>query len=459
MTSQFPASQVRASQVPAGNVGPSPYRLLAGDRADALLGRGGRLGLRSGVRATVARAGLRRLLRRIEHGRFHIVDVDGTATTFGSSAEDEQRASIDVTDDRAWIAVATEGSIGLGRGFIEGWWSSDDPTAVVQLLIRNLGGLDELRNRVDRATGGLADRVRRVVPRPGRDRDRDRDHIAAHYDLGNDFFSLFLDETMTYSSAAFTGPAMSLADASRAKYDRLLAKLGPIGTTDRLLEIGSGWGGLAIRAASTTSCSVTTTTVSREQRREATARVAAEGLTERIDVIGSDWRDLAGRYERVVSIEMIEAVDWRDYERFFATIERCLTSDGLVGLQVIAVPDRRYNRAKNTEDFIRRFVFPGGQLPSLGAIGRAVSRATRLQIVDVEDFSAHYAETLKRWRQRFDARIDEVENLGLDTRFQRLWRFYLAYCEAAFLERHCTVNQLILAGPDWRPDGLALRPL
>ena len=155
---------------------------------------------------------------------------------------------------------------------------------------------------------------------------------------------------------------------------------------------------------------------------------------------------------------MIEAVDWRDYDRFFATIERCLAPTGLIGLQAICVPDQRYERAKNTEDFIRRFVFPGGQLPSIGAIGRAVRRATRLQLLDVEDFSAHYAETLKRWRTRFDRRTEDVAALGLDRRFQRLWRFYLAYCEAAFLERHCTVNQIVLAGPDWRPDGLSLRP-
>ena len=175
--------------------------------------------------------------------------------------------------------------------------------------------------------------------------------------------------------------------------------------------------------------------------------------------MGQDWRDLTGRYDRLVSIEMIEAVDWRDYPKFFATVARLVKPDGLVGIQAICVPDRRYERAKNTEDFVRRFIFPGGFLPSLGAIGRAVADATSLQIIDVEDFSAHYAETLRRWRRRFDDRLSEVRELGLDDRFIRLWRFYLAYCEAGFAERHCTVNQIVLAGPDWRPDGLALRPL
>jgi cyclopropane-fatty-acyl-phospholipid synthase len=161
----------------------------------------------------------------------------------------------------------------------------------------------------------------------------------------------------------------------------------------------------------------------------------------------------------VVSIEMIEAVDWRDYQRFFSTIERCLTPDGMVGLQAICVPDSRYQRTKNTEDFIRRFVFPGGFLPSIGSITAAVSRSTRLQVLDVEDFSAHYAETLRQWRDRFEQRWADARALGLDERFRRLWRFYLAYCEAAFIERHCTVNQFVLVGPEWRPDGLDLRPL
>jgi cyclopropane-fatty-acyl-phospholipid synthase len=434
----------------------APHRFS--DRADALIERGGRLRRRSGPRIVLARAVLTQLLQRMATDELRVVDVDGTATTYGCRGPGSYRASIVVTDERAWGAIATEGSIGLGRGFIEGWWTSDDPTTVVRILIRNLTGLDEIRNRLARVGGGLGDGLRRAIPRPGRDRDRDRDHIAAHYDLGNDFFALFLDETMTYSSAVFPHPTTSLLDASHTKYDRLLAKLG-VDAAHRVLEIGSGWGGFAIRAAESTGCDVTTTTVSTEQHREATARVTANGLDDRIDVIGRDWRDLDGRYDRIVSIEMIEAVEWRDYDRFFATLDRCLEPDGLIGLQAICVPDQRYERAKNTEDFIRRFVFPGGQLPSLGAIGRAVSGATRLQIVDVEDLAAHYAETLRLWRDRFDARLEDVAALGLDHRFQRLWRFYLAYCEAAFLERHCTVNQIVLAGPDWRPDGLTLRPL
>jgi cyclopropane-fatty-acyl-phospholipid synthase len=400
---------------------------------------------------------LLRLAARIGEGSLDVRDLDGRIHRFGAADPDDPglAARVTVTDERAWTAIASEGSIGLGRGYIEGWWETDDPTAVVRVMIRNLRGLDELRNRINRHAGRLGDGARRALPRPSR--QRNREDIGAHYDLGNDFFRLFLDPTMTYSSAVFTEPGLDLERASLAKYDRLLAKLG-LGPDHRLLEIGTGWGGLAIRAAERWGASVTTTTVSTRQLEEARARAASSPAGHRIELLGRDWRDLSGRHDRIVSIEMIEAVDWRDYDRFFATIERCLAPDGMVGLQAICVPDRRWNRTKNTEDFIRRFVFPGGFLPSIGSVIRSVARATRRPVLDVEDFSTHYAETLRRWRTRFDHHGGELDGLGLDQRFGRLWRFYLAYCEAGFLERHCTVNQIVLVGPRWRPSGLELRP-
>ncbi len=380
--------------------------------------------------------------------------------SFGPDAADDRsdldhlEATITVTDGRAYRAVALEGSVGLGRGYLESWWDSDDPVAVVRMIIHNLEPVDEFRNRLAQNTGWLTDRVRRVLPRRGR--RRNREDIASHYDLGNDFFRIFLDETLTYSSAVFPSAEAALAEASHHKYDRLLAKLG-VTADHRVLEIGTGWGGMALRTVDTTGAKVTTTTISSEQLAEARYRVHRAGRHDDVTLLSEDWRDLEGRFDRVVSIEMIEAVDWRDYDRYFATIERCMEPTGLAAIQAICVPDRRYERTKNTEDFIRRFIFPGGFLPSIGAVTRSVSRATRMQVIDVEDFSAHYAETLRRWRERFDERIDEVHALGLDERFCRLWRFYLAYCEAGFLERHCTVNQFVIAGRHWRPDGLELR--
>lgn len=428
-------------------------------RPDGLLRRAGTpaptAGRHGGVTARLGRRIVSEALTRMRRDHLTVVDVDGTASTFGATdpTSGALAAEVRILDDRAWWALAREGSIGLGRGYLERWWDSDDPTTVVRIIIRNIEPVDEFRNRISNATGWAGDALRRLAPRP--DRHRNKEDIASHYDVGNEFFQLFLDETMTYSSAIFPSAEVALAEGSRHKYDRLLGKLA-IDADHRVLEIGTGWGGFALRAVDTTGCRVTTTTVSSEQLREARLRVGRAGRDDDVILLDSDWRDLVGRFDRVVSIEMIEAVDWRDYDQYFATIERCLAPDGLVGIQAICVPDRRYERTKNTEDFIRRFVFPGGFLPSLGAINRSLARATRLQIIDVEDFSAHYAETLRQWRQRFDDRTDEVRALGLDDRFCRLWRFYLAYCEAGFLERHCTVNQIVIAGPHWRPDGLSL---
>ena len=434
---------------PGSQPGPGPGS-AAGTRAAEPTAIAGPVAGWRARRARMAAGLLGRLVERLHADGLDIVDVDGTRWSSPARAG-TPRPTLCVRDERAWWAVASEGSVGLGRGYLERWWTTDDPTGVVRVLIRNLEPLDEVRNRLQRVSGWAVDPVRRRVGRSSR--ERDRDNVQSHYDLGNDFFELFLDETMTYSSAVFEHPSVPLAQASTHKYDVLLGKLG-VEADHHLLEVGSGWGGLALRAAGRTGCRVTTATVSARQAVEARRRIAAAGLDDRVDVVERDWRLLAGRFDRIVSIEMIEALHWRDYERYFATLGRCLRPDGLVGIQAILAPDRRYERVKHTEDFIRRFVFPGGHLPSLDAISRAAGRASRLQIVDVEDFSAHYAETLRRWRTRFDSRLDEVRALGLDERFVRLWRFYLAYCEAAFLERHCTVAQIVLAGPQWRPDGL-----
>ena len=411
-------------------------------------------------RYRAARAVTVKLLSRMIRDSF-IIAEDGDVSVYGPG--DGLEATLTVRDPRAWWHLATEGSIGLGRGYIEGWWHSDDPDLVVRVAARNMATFDEIRNRMADLTNPVMDRVRRLTPTP--DRSRNREDIGAHYDLGNSFFQLFLDETMTYSSAVFEDDDMPLAHASHAKYDRLLHKLG-VSDGMSITEIGTGWGGMALRAATEFGAKVTTTTISREQYAEANRRVKSAEAHETIQpdqirLLEEDWRDLASAAgspaDRLVSVEMIEAVDWRDYPEFFKAIEANIAADGMAGLQAICVPDRRYERTKNTDDFIARFVFPGGFLPSIGKIAEVISRHTHLQLLDVEDFGAHYAETLRQWRIRFDDRVDEIKELGLDDRFIRLWRFYLAYCEAAFTERHCTVNQLILVGPEWRPNGLELR--
>lgn len=394
-------------------------------------------------------------LRRITFGQLTVIDVDGTKHVGGTDGA-ALRATVEIRDDRCWRALLVDGAIGYGRGFIEGWWHTDDPTTVTRIIICNLSPIDDVRARLAQIARLPRDAWARIVPRAGR--VRNREDIAAHYDIGNDFFALFLDETMTYSCAVFDDHDHGLAAASTRKYQRLLDKL-DVHEGHRVLEIGSGWGGFAAHAAATTGCEVTTTTVSRAQYGAVAERAARHGVADRVVALERDWRDLptlGERFDRVVSIEMIEAVDWRDYPRFFATIEGCLALDGLAGLQAILIPDRRFQASKYSEDFIRRFVFPGGMLPSLGAIVDAACRRGRLQLFDLEDISRHYGETLRQWRERFDARIDDVRALGLDDRFCRLWRMYLAYCEAAFVERHINVDQLVFAGPAWRGD-LALR--
>ncbi|HSJ92238.1 MAG TPA: cyclopropane-fatty-acyl-phospholipid synthase family protein [Ilumatobacter sp.] len=421
---------------------------MATVRSDRLLVHADRrVATGSGPVDRVAAVAGRAALRRARHERLTVHDrVPGRPTTIRTYGADDEStveiaATVTVRDERAYAAFMREGSIGFGRGYIEGWWTSDDPVAAVRFAIRNLRGLDRFRDRLHRATGWATDPIRSVFPHDTP--ERNREDIGAHYDIGNDFFELFLDETMTYSSAVFPTSDASLVEASRHKMDLLLDRL-DLHDGHHLLEIGTGWGGMAIRAAGERGARVTTTTISSEQLAEARRRVEAAGLTDRVTVLDDDWRDLTGTYDRLVSVEMIEAVDWRDYDAFFRQIEQRLVPGGRAALQAICLPDERWGRAKNTEDFIRRFVFPNGFLPSVAAIEASVRRATSMRVADVTDLTPHYAETLRRWRETFDARIDEVAALGLDERFQRLWRCYFAYCEGGFREHHVRVVQLTL---------------
>jgi cyclopropane-fatty-acyl-phospholipid synthase len=398
---------------------------------------------------SVARRIVRRLLASLEHGSIDVIEPDGARATFGDPTADLQ-ATVTIRDPRAWSALVRHGSVGYGGAYADGWWETDDLAALTRIVIRNLGPLDRMRLRwadlVRVPRGALAG----VLPRVSR--ERNRDDIAAHYDLGNDFFELFLDDTMTYSSAVFTDEDEPLESASNRKYDRLLDKLAVAAEHD-VLEIGTGWGGFAARAATTRGCAVTTTTISQAQHDRVEQLVAGGVAPGVVRPLLADWRDLPGRgerFDRVVSIEMIEAVEWRDYGQFFDTIERSLRTDGMVGLQAICLPDRRFEAGKYHEDFIKRYIFPGGMLPSVGAMVDAGCRRGTLQLLDLDDLTAHYVVTLRRWRQRFDANEQRLDALGYDDRFRRLWRMYLAYCEAAFAERHCTVAQLVFVGPQWR---------
>jgi len=361
---------------------------------------------------------------------------------------------VEVHDRRAVGAVLRRGSNGLAESYVDGWWDTDDLTGLVRVLLRALSGTLGRLDRFGRTWGGALSAVRRVRPPSA---GTDRRNVQAHYDLPGALFTSMLDETMTYSCAVFERPDAGLAEAQRAKLDRICRKL-DLGPDDHVLEIGTGWGSFALHAAGVYGCRVTTTTLSVAQREVATARVAAAGLSDRVQVLGSDYRTLEGTYDKLVSVEMIEAVDWRRHDAFFATCRRLLRPEGLLLLQAIVMADASYERAKHHDDFIRRMVFPGGCIPSITAIVGSLTRATDLRVFDLEDIGRHYATTLRRWEENLQERWSDVAAAGLDERFHRLWRLYLCYCEAAFLERHISDVQLVLTGPDWRA-GLSTRKI
>jgi cyclopropane-fatty-acyl-phospholipid synthase len=386
----------------------------------------------------IAREIVLSLLRRIRAGRLTIVEAD-CRHELGAGAP---HGVVHVADARVWRALL-RGSRGLAEAYADGLWDSPDPVTVIRVAALNAGGLDRarrlftpVREPYQRVRGALT----RNTPR------RSRRDIAAHYDLGNELFALMLDPTMMYSSAYFADGDMTLEEASLAKLDLVCAKL-DLGPDDHVLEIGTGWGGFAVHAAVTRGCRVTTTTISREQRAYARERVRAAGVEDRVTVLGEDYRDLRGRYDKLASIEMIEAVGHKDFGTFFARCADLLTPTGAMLLQAITIDDRAYAVERASKSFIRTHIFPHGCLPSLEVIGRCIARRTDLSLVHAERFGRSYVETLRRWRTNFERHRERLAALGYDERFRRLWRLYLAYCEAGFTEGRIDVAQLLYAKP------------
>ncbi|MDR6935942.1 cyclopropane-fatty-acyl-phospholipid synthase [Luteibacter sp. 3190] len=352
-----------------------------------------------------------------------------------------------VHDMRFYRQLATHGSVGAAEAFIDGYWQCNDLVGLVRLLVRNRDLLDGMETGMARlgATALRAWHALRENTRSG-----SRRNIAAHYDLGNAFFRLFLSDDLMYSSALWTDDGDTLETASTRKLDVICRRLG-LRPGLRVVEIGTGWGGFAVHAATHYGCHVTTTTISAEQYKLACERVQAAGLGDRVTVRQDDYRDLKGTYDRVVSIEMIEAIGARYMETYFAKIGSLLSPDGMALVQAITIEDHRYAQAVASVDFIKRHVFPGSFIPSISAMLAAKTRSSDLALVQLEDFGLSYARTLREWRTRFLARLDEVRRQGFDERFVRLWEFYLAYCEGGFLERSIGVSHLLLARPEARP--------
>jgi len=395
------------------------------------------------------RAMVQRRLDALREGQLTVQDFGGTRT-FGA-ASDLPPATLEVCDAAFYRRVATGGSLGFAESYLRGEWRTPDLTALLRVFARNVarhGGGRWTHAALLRPLARLAHALRRNTRRGSRRNIRD------HYDLGNDFYSLFLDETMTYSCAVFATPDEPLADASRRKLELACRRLG-LRPGHRLLEIGTGWGSLAFHAARHYGCHVTTTTISDAQHAHVSARIRAEGLGDRIEVLSADYRDLRGTFDRIVSIEMIEAVGHEHLPTYFGACAARLRPDGAMFLQAITIPDRDYPAYLASVDYIQRYVFPGSGLPSLGAITRAVGEHTDLRIHSLESIGPHYAETLRRWRTAFTARLADVRAMGFDERFIRLWTYYLCYCEAGFEEGYVDDVQVVLARPGWRPEGAA----
>lgn len=356
-------------------------------------------------------------------------------------------AHIRIHDAAFYRQVGLNGSVGAGEAYMDGLWDCDDLVTLTRILVRNRDHLDAMETGLARI-GGSAMRIWGAMMR--NTRKGSRRNIAAHYDLGNDFFKIFLDENLMYSSAIYASEDDSLETASTRKLDRICSKLG-LGPHHHLLEIGTGWGGLALHAAKHYGCRVTTTTISREQHDLARERIAAAGLSDRVTLLLEDYRDLKGSFDRIVSIEMIEAIGHQYLDTYFRTINRLLKSDGMALIQAITIEDHRYKQALKAVDFIKRFIFPGSFIPSISAMSNAIGRNSDMKLFNLEDIGPSYALTLRAWRQRFLGRLDEVRALGYPERFIRMWEFYLTYCEGGFIERSIGDVQMLLCKPDARP--------
>ena len=387
-------------------------------------------------------------LGRMNAGCLTLELPDGTTRLIGTPGS-EMSATIRVRHAAFFKKVTLFGDVGFGESYVDGDWETDNLERVISWAIHNVENAPSMSGSKTKTTAlnflKLYNRIRHFL-RPNSVATA-RKNIAEHYDLGNDFYSLWLDDTMTYSAALFTAREQSLADAQTAKYDALCRKLRLV-PSDHVLEIGSGWGGFASHAARHYGCRVTTVTISQEQFNYARDRFAREGLADRAEVRLQDYRHISGQFDKIASIEMMEAIGDRYLETFFAKIHSVLKPDGLVALQYITVPDSRHAELKHGIDWIQKHIFPGSLLLSIGRVGEAVHRTGDLFLHQLEDLGLHYARTLREWFGNFNSRLGDVRALGFDDRFIRKWNYYLQYCEAAFAMRNISVVHAVYTRPN-----------
>ena len=397
----------------------------------------------------IAREAIFRLLSKLQVGSLTLHEGP-CSHHFGSvDKPHEPQAEVHIHSPAVYSQMLTGGSIGSGEAYMKGYWSSPDAMDVMRIFSANL----VLLNKFDASQSVFVKLALKIAHRFNRNTYKGSQlNIAAHYDLGNEFFQLFLDPTMMYSSALFSDKSASLEVASETKLDELCQQL-ELKPGDHLLEIGTGWGGMAIHAAKNFGCRVTTTTISQEQYDFASARVREEGLEGQITLLCEDYRNLTGEYDKLVSVEMIEAVGHDFYQNYFRMCSGLLKPNGKMVIQAITMADQRYKEARDSVDFIKRYIFPGGCLPSVAVMAQHIARDTDMQIVHLRDITNDYAETLAHWRQRFLANLEAVRGMGFSEEFVRMWDFYLCYCEGGFRERVISTVQLAFAKPDYRFQG------
>ncbi|SFI08396.1 SAM-dependent methyltransferase [Planctomicrobium piriforme] len=390
------------------------------------------------------RTQLLRLMQNLEGGRIQLFEGDHWVGDFGASGPFD--VTVNVRDPGFYRSVAWGADVAVGEGYIRGDFQCDDLTSLMRLLLQN----SQVLNRLGSQGAWLTGWARRCMHwARANNRNGSRENIRRHYDLGNDFFQLWLDPTLAYSCGIFETPTASLEAASINKFEHI-CRLLDLQSGDHLLEIGCGWGGLAIHAARNYGCRVTGTTISQAQFDIATQRVRAAGLEDSITLVMQDYRDLSGSYDKVASVEMIEAVGHEFLDQYFQQVGKLVRPGGRFALQGIVMPEGKHRAYLKSVDFIQKYVFPGGCLPSISSMLESVGRTSQLKLTSVEDYSWHYAETLRRWRAAFFERIDDVRALGYPGQFERLWEYYLCYCEAAFEERATGLVQMRLDQPPGR---------
>jgi cyclopropane-fatty-acyl-phospholipid synthase len=386
---------------------------------------------------------------KLKLGRLEVILPDGARGVYGGLGAGIQ-ARIEVSDENFFKRCVLNGPIGFSEAYMAGEWTTDDLTKVIAWFILNADNTQAMQTRQSRGTGffNLLNAANRAfhLRRPN-SRTMSRKNISEHYDLSNEFFQLWLDASMTYSSAYFEAADEPLETAQSRKYDKLCKRLRLV-PSDSVLEIGSGWGGFSMHAAKNYGCKITTVTISRQQYDEASRRIQEAGLGDRIQLLLCDYRDLRGRFDKIASIEMLEAVGDRYVDGYFAKIDELLHPQGLLGLQAILCPDNQYPILRDGVDFIQKHIFPGSLLMCNARITRAMTSCGDLNLFEYEDMAPHYALTLQRWAETFETKLPEVRALGFDENFIRKWRYYLRYCEAAFGTRHIMVAQMVYSRPD-----------